>query len=41
MESQKDFDYEKAFRAVDDWNYGYIDRKNLQSFLRKHGYAAA
>jgi len=21
---------------IDDWNYGYIDRKNLKSFLRKH-----
>ena len=30
----------KAFSEIDDWNYGYIDRKNLTSFLRKHGVKA-
>ena len=41
MESNKEFDYEKAFNSIDDWNYGYIDRKNLKSFLRKHGHLAS
>lgn len=40
MECSKQFDYEKAFYEIDDWNYGYIDRKNLKSFLRKHGFLA-
>eukprot|EP00347_Sterkiella_histriomuscorum_P013646 403363918 len=40
MDSSKQFDYEKAFNSVDDWNYGYIDRRNLKSFLKKHGYIA-
>ena len=25
---------------IDDWNYGYIDRKNLKSFFRKHQHVA-
>jgi len=40
MESSKVFDYEKAFQSIDDWSYGYIDKKNLKSFLRKHGHLA-
>jgi Ca2+-binding EF-hand superfamily protein len=40
MESNKEFDYSRAFHSVDDWSYGYIDRKNLKSFLRKHGHLA-
>ena len=30
----------KAYQEIDDWAYGYIDVKNLKSFLRKHGYKA-
>ena len=30
-----------AFDCIDDWSYGYIDKKNLQSFLRKHGFLAS
>lgn len=41
MESSKQFDYVKAFYSIDDWNYGFIDRKNLKSFLKKHGYLAS
>ena len=26
---------------MDDWAYGYIDKTNLKSFLRKHGYRAS
>ena len=32
----KTFDLELAFNMIDDWKYGYIDRKNLKSFFRKH-----
>ena len=41
MESTKEFDYNKAFCSIDDWAYGYVDRKNLKSFLRKHGHPAS
>ena len=40
MESSKQFDYQQAYSEIDDWNYGYIDSKNLKNFLRKHGYIA-
>lgn len=38
--STKTFDLELAFNMIDDWKYGYIDRKNLNSFLRKHQHVA-
>ena len=41
MECSKQFDYSKAFAEIDDWNYGFIDKKNLKSFLRKHGFVAS
>ena len=41
LESNKAFDYNKAYYSVDDWNYGFIDRKNLKMFLKKHGYIAS
>ena len=41
MYSTKSFCVQKAFEAIDDWKYGYIDRKNLKSFLRKHKYIAS
>ena len=37
----KSFCAKKAFYAIDDWQYGYIDKKNLKSFLRKHNYVAS
>ena len=37
----KSFSKKKAFEAIDDWNYGFIDKKNLKSFLRKHNYVAS
>ena len=40
IDSTKNFDCSKAFYAVDDWAYGFIDKTNLKSFLRKHGYLA-
>lgn len=38
MVSHKQFEYDLAFNEIDDWRYGYIDHKNLKSFLRKHGW---
>ena len=37
LESNKQFDYQHAFAEIDDWNYGFIDPKNLKVFMRKHG----
>jgi len=37
----KTFNLELAFYCIDDWKYGYIDRKNLKSFFRKHLYLAS
>lgn len=39
--SSKTFCIQKAFEAIDDWKYGYIDKKNLKSFLRKQNYVAS
>lgn len=36
-----DFDIPKLFKEVDDWNYKYIDHKNLKRFLNKMGTAAS
>jgi hypothetical protein len=33
-----DFTMKKAFQAVDDWGYGYIDTSNLKRFLVNMGY---
>ena len=41
MDATKSFCIKKAFEAIDDWKYGYIDKKNLKSFLRKHDYVAS
>lgn len=41
MCSSKSFCLRKAFDAIDDWKYGFIDKKNLKSFLRKHNYLAS
>ena len=41
MDATKNFCVKKAFRAIDDWDYGFIDKKNLKSFLRKHNYIAS
>ena len=40
MEASKTFETELAFDIIDEWKYGYIDKKNLKSFLRKHKYAS-
>lgn len=36
-----DFDIETLFREIDDWNYKYIDHKNLKRYLCKMGVAAS
>jgi hypothetical protein len=41
LESAYDFSVQSAFKAVDDWNYTYIDEKNLRRFLRNVGYLAS
>ena len=41
LESNKKFDYVQAFNAIDDWNYGFVDHKNLKTFLRKHNTIAS
>lgn len=33
-----DFSIQKAFRAIDDWSYNYIDSSNLKRFLRSMGH---
>jgi hypothetical protein len=41
MSSRYDFDVEKLFKEVDDWNYKYIDHKNLKRYLSKMGVPAS
>ena len=38
LENAYDFSIQKAFRAIDDWSYGYIDSSNLKRFLRSMGH---
>lgn len=40
IENAYDFTFKKAFAAVDDWNYSYIDQSNLKRFLRSTGHVA-
>lgn len=40
LESSYDFTFRKAFQAIDDWNYGYLDQSNLKKFLKSVGYVA-
>lgn len=35
-----DFNIAKLFKEVDDWNYKYVDHKNLKRFLSKMGVPA-
>lgn len=41
LSSRYDFDVERLFREVDDWNYKYVDHKNLKRYLNKMGIAAS
>ena len=38
LENSYDFNILKAFRAIDDWSYSYIDQSNLKRFLRNTGH---
>ena len=38
LENSYDFNFLKAFRAIDDWSYSYIDQSNLKRFLRNTGH---
>ena len=41
LENSYDFSIKGAYKCVDDWNYGYIDDKNLRRFLRNMGHLAS
>jgi Ca2+-binding EF-hand superfamily protein len=41
FEGAYDSNVQIAFRAIDDWNYNYIDEKNLRRFLRNMGHLAS
>jgi Ca2+-binding EF-hand superfamily protein len=40
LENAYDFTGKKAFAAIDDWNYGYLDQNNIKRFLRGAGHVA-
>lgn len=37
LASRYDYNIKDIFKDVDDWNYNYIDAKNLKRFLIKTG----
>jgi hypothetical protein len=41
LESSYDFSVKAAFKAIDDWNYNFIDKQNLKRFLRSMGHLAS
>jgi Ca2+-binding EF-hand superfamily protein len=41
LEGMYDFSLFGAFKAIDDWNYKYLDERNLRRFLRNMGYLAS
>lgn len=40
LENAYDFTFKKAFSAIDDWSYGYLDQNNIKRFLRSAGHVA-
>lgn len=40
LENAYDFTVKKAFAAIDDWNYGYLDQNNIKRFLRAASHVA-
>jgi Ca2+-binding EF-hand superfamily protein len=38
LENSYDYSQQKAFVAIDDWNYGWIDKSNLKRFLKITGH---
>ena len=41
MYSSETFINKRAFEAIDEWQSGFIDKKNLKSFLRRQNYIAS
>ena len=41
FESSYDYSLQIAYKSIDDWNYGYIDHKNLRRFFRSMGHLAS
>lgn len=41
LEQSYDYSIKNAFKCIDDWNFGYLDHKNLRNFLRNMGYLAS
>mmetsp|Transcript_7632 Transcript_7632/g.7007 ORF Transcript_7632/g.7007 Transcript_7632/m.7007 type:complete len:177 (+) Transcript_7632:437-967(+) len=41
LDQRYDFSVGGAFKSVDDWNYGYLDKANLKRFLRQTGHIAS
>ena len=41
LEGAYDYNVKAVFKCVDDWNYNYIDSKNLKRFLRNVGHVAS
>ena len=41
LELRYDFSVSGAFKSVDDWNYGYLDKANIKRFLRQMGHIAS
>ena len=41
LENAYDYTTQKAFNAIDDWQYKYIDASNLKRFLRSMGHVAS
>eukprot|EP00349_Pseudokeronopsis_sp_Brazil_P009930 CAMPEP_0202979232 /NCGR_PEP_ID=MMETSP1396-20130829/85442_1 /ASSEMBLY_ACC=CAM_ASM_000872 /TAXON_ID= /ORGANISM="Pseudokeronopsis sp., Strain Brazil" /LENGTH=137 /DNA_ID=CAMNT_0049718571 /DNA_START=251 /DNA_END=664 /DNA_ORIENTATION=- len=41
LEQRYDFSVQGAFKCMDDWNYGYVDKANLKRFLRQTGHIAS
>ena len=41
MSQSETFTVKKAFNTIDELKEGYIHKRNLKSFLRKHNYIAS
>ena len=41
LEISYDYSIANAFKCIDDWNFGYLDHKNIRRFLRNMGYLAS
>lgn len=40
LHSSIDFNEDSIYQLIDDWNYGYLDQKNIGGFFRNHKYLA-